>query len=102
MVSASAFADVMIKKRKYQSPIILQRYHQLRTHGQFMRIFTVSEISEVADREQRVLIYGVGVEKIVLHLTDYFLETRQQPSKHTPVIHLIERMPDAAAALNDF
>ena len=62
VVSASAFADVMVEKGNNQTPASFHRHHELGAKRQLVGVFTVCEVSEVTNRKEGVLIHRIGVE----------------------------------------
>src|SRR6266851_7515509 len=99
VIAPAAFGDVMEDRGDVQQPMTLEAGDEAAAQRILVRKLEHGETAHVAHDGEDVLVYGVHVEKIVLHLADDAPEGGQVPSQDTVLIHAPKFVHDAARLL---
>ncbi len=95
VVAAAALGDVMKQCREVADLRSRQLLHDARRFGKLEVVARNSEAAQIADYEQRVRVYGVRMEQIVLHATDDAAECRDVAAEHAICVHASQLVRDA-------
>lgn len=87
MVTATAFADVVVKPGHIDQLGLGQLVDQLAGQGEFFRQLRPLELTQVLDQVQGVRIDCIDVEQVVLHLPDDMAELRQVQAEDAVTVH---------------
>ena len=87
VIAPPAFGDVVKQRGHQQQPGLAPAPRHLRAQGVFVGEFGDEKAPHVAQRDEAVLIDGVGVKQVVLHLPDDAAKHPQVAPQHAGVVH---------------